>query len=318
VLTRLAIFVTERAQGAPISNVVGVARTLLAVGTALTLAASSTETLFRPAFGLPPAPYCHAAGAVSLFCVIPREHLDLARLAAVAILLIVASGWRPRWTAVPHWWVSFSIAGSITIPDGGDQVTTVITMLLIPVVLADGRRWHWSAPTPTGPYATLLARSGLFVIRLQVAGIYLHASLAKLAVPEWQDGTALYYWLSDPAFGPAPWLRALVLPIVSRGFPVALMTWGPVALEFCLAVALVLDKRHWRYLLLAGVGFHIGIALLMGLVSFALAMCAALVLYLRPMERPFGPFSLRLRGLERAPTRTEGMARPRPVELPQH
>lgn len=315
-LTAFERFVGERALLTPLTDVVGVARTLLALGTAGTLAASSSATLFRPALGLPPAPYCHGAGAMSLFCLVPREQVDLARLLAIAILLIVASGWRPRWTAIPHWWVSFSVAGSATIPDGGDQVTTVLTMLLIPAVLTDPRRWHWATPVMTSPYATLLALSGLFVIRLQVAGIYLHAALAKLAVPEWQDGTALYYWLSDPSFGPAPWLRAIVLPVAATSVGGALLTWGPIALEFSLAVALVLDRSRWRFLLLAGIGFHVGIAVLMGLVSFALAMCAALVLYLRPVTEALGLAGLRPGSIWRS--RPRPIVRTRGLELPQH
>ena len=45
----------------------------------------------------------------SLFCLVPGDRLKwldgLDRRPGLA-----ASGWRPRWTAVPHWWVTFGLA----------------------------------------------------------------------------------------------------------------------------------------------------------------------------------------------------------------
>ncbi len=64
-------------------------------------------------------------------------------------------------------------------------------------------------------------------------------------------------------------------------------TWGTMVLEFCLALGLILPRRRWRPLLLAGLALHAGIGLLMGLWSFALAMAGALVLFLHPWEKPF-------------------------------
>jgi antimicrobial peptide system SdpB family protein len=279
------------ATGSPWTNVYGLARTLLAMGTLGTLTFSPAEVLFTPAAGLPPPPYCAGLSHASLFCVLPADRLDLARIIAIAILLVTASGWLPRYTALPHWWVSFSVASSISIPDGGDQVTTVLTLLLLPIALADRRRWHWTTPpgrpTAARPTATLVAMAATVLIRIQVAGIYLQASVAKLGVTEWRDGTALYYWLNDPLFGAPVWLRGLLQPVLSFGPTVAALTWGTMALEFCLAIALVLPRRRWTPLLVGGLLLHSGIAVLMGLWSFALAMFAALILYLRPWEWPF-------------------------------
>jgi antimicrobial peptide system SdpB family protein len=276
----------------PWNNVYGVARSLLALATAGTLTFSATGTLFRPAAGLPPAPYCLGPGRISLFCLVPHDRLWLARWLGVAILLVVASGWRPRITAIGHWWVSFSLFASATIPDGGDQATAVITLLLLPVALTDARRWHWQAlpdgtSTPMHAALRLLALSALFVIRLQVAGIYLNSSIAKLAVTEWRDGTAVYYWISQPVFGAPGWLHGLLLAVAATSLGVIAMTWGSLILEFTIAIAIVMPRRSWKYLLVAGILFHGFIALMMGLVSFSTAMAAALILYLRPVDEPF-------------------------------
>jgi antimicrobial peptide system SdpB family protein len=255
---------------------------------------STTGTLFRPAAGLAPAPYCVGPGRISIFCLVPRDRLWLAQWLAVAILLVVASGWRPRFTALFHWWIAFSFSVSPTIPDGGDQATAVLTLLMLPIALTDPRRWHWQALpeqtatlTLTRHAVRLLALSAVFVIRLQVAGIYLNSSIAKLAVTEWRDGTAVYYWIAQPVFGAPGWLRGTLLALAATSLGVIAMTWGTLLLEFALAIAIVMPRRTWKYLLPAGILFHAGIAMMMGLLSFSLAMTAALILYLRPVDEPF-------------------------------
>ena len=275
----------------PWTNVYGLARSLLACGTLVTLAASPSETLFRPAAGIPVSPICESVIRFSAFCVLPRPFLGLVQALAVAVLLVVASGWRPRLTALPHWWISWSVAASITLPDGGDQVAVVLTLILLPVALTDPRVWLWSAPAPirgtrAGALA-VLALSALAVARLQVAGIYLHSSLAKLGVEEWRDGTAMYYWLQQPGFAPTPLLREPLLAIAEMPLGAALMTWGPIALELALALSLLMALRARRVLLVLGILFHLAIAAMMGLVSFGLAMVAALILFLRPRDATF-------------------------------
>jgi antimicrobial peptide system SdpB family protein len=280
-----------------------------------TLVFSPTSALFVPVLGAPQAPYCTGLGRISLFCAVPDGQLTSARFVAIAILLVAASGWRPRITAIPHWWVAFSVAGSISIPDGGDHVTQVLTLLLLPVALTDRRRWHWTAPEPRTANerqaATLVALAAMVLIRVQVAGIYLHASVAKLGTDEWRDGTALYYWLTDPTFGTPGWLRDVVSPVLAFGPAVTALTWGSMALEFALAWGLFAPKRRWRPLLLGGLALHAGIAVFMGLASFALAMFAALILFLRPWERPVGVPAVVVAGFDRIRIRR---ADPEPAE----
>jgi hypothetical protein len=52
-------------------------------------------------------------------------------------------------------------------------------------------------------------------------------------------------------------------------------------------MALVMPKKQWNMLLIAGILFHISIGFSMGLISFGFAMIAALLLYLRPLEQEF-------------------------------
>lgn len=120
-------------------------------------------------------------------------------LVAISILVVVAIGWRPRVTGILHWWVAHSFATSCLVVEGGDQAAALIALLLVPITMTD-RRLALAASAPAraavrDTVASLVAGSAFNVIRLQVAVIYFVASTSKLSVPEWSNGTALYYWL---------------------------------------------------------------------------------------------------------------------------
>lgn len=288
-LFRLGKFCKEHVQDFnPWTNVYGVGRTLLALSTCATLLFTRSDTLFRRAWGISEVPVCGGVSRGGLFCALPN-HLELARWISVVVLLVVASGWRPRFTAPLHWWVSFSLASSAVLVDGGDQVCELLTLFLLPIALTDSRPSHWqSVPNPAAPpWKRLVAASAVVALRIQVAGIYLHASVGKLAVQEWTDGTALYYWLIHPAFGAPPAVWRILEPFARHGWTLTAMTWGAILVELSLFTALVMPKWAWGYFLVIGLAFHAGIALMHGLISFSMAMAGALVLYLRPANRPF-------------------------------
>ncbi len=279
----------------PWTNVYGVARSLLALGTLLTLASTADEILFKPALDIEQVPVCVGVGSrVSLFCVL-QDDVGLARWVAILIMLVVVSGWRPRITGVLHWWVCFSLVNSVLLVDGGDHVGLVLSFLLLPMTLTDDRRWHFERRphaqdervAPAEAARRLIAAFGHLAIRVQLAVLYLHAAFAKCAVTEWQNGTAIYYWLIDPQYGVAEWLQPLVFPLLRLPYVVAPVTWGVIAFEFLLFAGLLAERRFRPYLLGGGLLLHLSIALFHGLISFSLAMTGALILYLRPLEQPF-------------------------------
>lgn len=270
----------------PWTNVYGLARTLVALGTAGTLAFSSTATLFRPVVGLGDHPGCTGVRSVGAFCLVPQDRINWVQWACVAVLLIVASGWRPRITAVPHAYLAFSVYTGIAIGDGGDQMATVLALALVLPALGDKRRWHWQPPGPTDTSRiawALIGISALFMARIQMSFVYFQAAVAKLPHAEWADGTGMYYWMNSITFGAPGWLRPLVLPAVSTPLGTALVTWVPLLIEISLAATLLLPQRARWALLTAGIAFHLSTAVLMGLWSFALSMCGGLVLLCVPL-----------------------------------
>lgn len=270
----------------PWTNVYGLARSMLALATLLTLLSDSSEHLFTPLVVADPGVFDRSAVAGASLFFLARNHLVAAKLLAIAVLVLVIVGWRPRFTALAHWWVSYSFAASASLIDGGDQVAATLTLLLLPVALTDGRRWHWQGTWSGGKAASIAAQTGWLLIRIQVSVIYLFAAVLKFAAEDWSNGTALYYFWRQTNFGAAGLVRPLT-DWIGRTTLVVPLTWSVLLLELSLAAALVAPLRFRRILLPVAVLFHVGIALTHGLPTFALTMSAALVLYLRPGWLPF-------------------------------
>ncbi|MES3629710.1 MAG: hypothetical protein PPP56_06050 [Longimonas sp.] len=291
-LSSLGKKIRQWTYGNPWTNVYGLARTLLALQTAAVLGFNSADTLFTPMVGVPDPPNCTLIAQISLFCLVPAGVLNGARWVAVLILLLVASGWRPHITGVLHWWVSFSFFATTSLATGGEAITAILTFLLIPLTLTDPRTWHWEQVTKSvwsdfSAYRRFTGWATYLLIRIQIAAIYFHSAAGKVTVEEWVNGTAIYYWFTDPAFGLPPWAEPVLLSMLSHGIVVTAITWGTILLEFFLFAGLIMDKRGWPYLFWSGIGLHAGIAIFVGLPAFSTVMVGALILYLHPLEQTF-------------------------------
>lgn len=276
----------------PWTNIYGVARSLMALSTILTLLANDVRTFFRPIAGVDTYPAC-TNNSFSLFCLVPSDYfyLNIAKWVAIVILLLVVSGWRPRITGVLHWWVAFSFQTSAVTLDGGEQVAQVLTFLLIPITLTDSRKWHWNPFVPSNNsikslHARVIAMVFLFAIRFQVSIIYFHAAVAKFFRVEWLDGTAVYYYLSDPMLGLPKIFKSLLDPILTSPL-VAIVTWGTTILELLLFLGLFAKDQWKKPLLIGGFVLHGCIAVMLGLISFSIIMFGALIIYLRPLDKEF-------------------------------
>lgn len=279
------------------SPFLGIIRSLLAVGTMLTLVFTSNDALFRPVLGVGDYPLCRGVESLGLFCVIPREQLGLSKVLGIFILLLVISGVLPQLTGVLHAWVAFSVATGISIPDGGDQITSNLALLLVPICLTDPRMNHWrSARSGVRLLASRAGTAGvsLLALKLQVSILYFYSMTGKIFQTEWAEGSALYY-IGSGFFGPSGALKdAFGLltdnPVVSLG-----MSWGALLIELMLAVTLLTpDKFRLAWFALGG-SLHAGIALFLGIWSFQVAMLAALSLLTIPATSPAYSAGFRLR-----------------------
>ncbi|QHC70946.1 sporulation-delaying protein SdpB family protein [Rathayibacter sp. VKM Ac-2801] len=257
---------------------IGAGRTLIALGQLSILLFASPSALLVPVVGRPEPPYCDGVRSISLYCrgdVGPETWHWL----FIGVLLVVASGFAPRWTAIPHAWVAFSLNQSIALPDGGESVAQVVTLLLVPICLLDDRTWHWFRPTRAlRPVSRGITLSASLMIRLQMAAIYINSGVAKLGTSAWVEGSAEYYIVRDKNFGASGPVEPVILWITASPLGTAALTWGTIALE-CLLAILILGTSRMRMLALAlGLLLHAAIIVTIGLWSFSFTMIGSLVL----------------------------------------
>ncbi|MBS2963809.1 hypothetical protein KGA66_12170 [Actinocrinis puniceicyclus] len=256
------------------------ARSILALAQLLTILATPDWQMFMSVPSTSLAAQCTGIKAASLWCVTGGEQLPdpAGRTIATVVLLLVLSGYRPRWSCIPHWYVAFSIAEDVTTIDGGDHVAEIFTMLLIPICLGDERVWIWRKPVyPVAPTWRGAAFAGYYLIRFQAAFIYLSAALSKLAHPAWRHATALRSLLDNPSYGAPALLRPLAEKVLSAPILAAPLTWGVIAIELSIAASTALPRRQRRVGLLLVILLHGAIILLMGLFSFGLIMIALMM-----------------------------------------
>ncbi|MEV7277081.1 HTTM domain-containing protein [Streptomyces sp. NPDC093111] len=124
--------------------------------------------------------------------------------------------------------------------------------------------------------ANLTHNAALVVIMAEVCLIYATAGWYKIQGSRWQDGTALYYPLKLDYFSPWPALSGL---LGTSGVMVLLLTYGTVIVQ--VAFPFTLFNRKVKNVLLAVMMLeHAGIAVLLGLPFFSLAMISADAVFL--------------------------------------
>ncbi len=267
----------------------GLIRSLLALGTLFTLVFNSSADLF-------PVDHWNDVQAgkekfidvVNLFYLFSYPAIDIARAIAAGICLFVISGYLPQISSVLYSWVSYSLFYGSLIIEGGDQITAILSLLLIPVCMIDQRLNHWHNKPyfsyTVNPYLHYFIYSFVCIMQLQMAFLYLDAGVEKCKVAEWQDGTAIYYWFNDVTFG----AQGLLLPLMNTLFQSPhlcfLFTWGVILLELLLFTSLFMKPAYKSILFYTAVFFHFFIFIIHGLPSFGLAMCAGLFILLKPVS----------------------------------
>ncbi|MEV1048405.1 HTTM domain-containing protein [Streptomyces sp. NPDC049916] len=166
---------------------------------------------------------------------------------------------------------------------GGFGGTWWLPALLWVVWLSAAAWWAVNRFAPHGEpralldvLANLAHNATLVVIMAEVCLIYATAGWYKIQGSRWQDGTALYYPLKLDYFTPWP---ALSDVLASNGLMVMVLTYGTVIVQVAFPFTLF-NRRVKNVLLGVMICEHAGIALLLGLPFFSLAMIAADAVFL--------------------------------------
>nr|WP_302054861.1 sporulation-delaying protein SdpB family protein [Macrococcus equipercicus] len=211
-------------------------------------------------------------------------NLEIMRFVMIIILIISMLGFAPFITCIFHWYICYSIQNNGLPIDGGDQIATVISFLLIPILLTDWRINQYNIPIkPLDYYKKLISFSFFWIIKIQICIIYFSAAIGRLKNEEWGNGTALYYFFKDSIFGVPDWEYKLLTPILESKIIIPI-TWGITILEVFLAFNIIGSPKTKKIALLLGIFLHLGIGLTIGIWSFSIVMIVCLFLYLYPFE----------------------------------
>ena len=276
--------ITLFANKTPFTSSIGLGRSLLALSTFCTLLFNDINELTYVNTLIFESNTNSGLQNISLFYLFSQENQWIAKTISMVILFAVIIGWRPRYTGLLHWWVAVSFMISNTVISGGDQIAANISLFMIPYTLLDSRKWHWVTNTnkddPWLPYKNIMGNFILCLIVIQVSIIYFEAGIAKMSVPEWRNGTALYYWFNNGVFGVPEYLSWVIKPIISSEILLPIFTHGVMVFEVLLFAGILATKKVRRFLLKLGFLFHLGIIFIHGIFGFSIVMWGALVIYL--------------------------------------
>lgn len=260
------------------SRKIAVARSLIALAQLSVLLLTEWDALFVSSSDKDFGPSCDGVARIGAYCMMYSwGGLTVPTLVVIASLLLVLSGYFPRYTGLLHAWVTLSFAPAISFADGGESISQVLVLLLALVLLSDGRKNHWMPDEVGGSKLLPLSWVAAHLIRFQIAWLYLNSAIEKTAVPEWRDGSAVYFITLDPMFGTAPPFGPLFDFAVDIPFLSLMMTWGTIAVEMSIAFFLVGPRRSRRFGVWLSVCLHILIIAMIGLWSFAFIMIGAVI-----------------------------------------
>ncbi|RIJ78499.1 hypothetical protein D1871_02715 [Nakamurella silvestris] len=202
-------------------------------------------------------------------------------LATLACGIALILGWRTR-ILIPVLYVLFTglISLNPVVTDNGDLTCRLLLLYLAfadasGVWSLDARRRARARPSsnPTiarylkvlGEIGTIVHNFVLVVVVINLCLIYWTAGLLKLQEPLWREGTAVYYPLAIRLYQPWPALSQFAW---GTDFGVHLVTYGSLTIQLLFPILIL--SRYTRWLaLMAAIGLHLGIAVLMGLASFS-------------------------------------------------
>ncbi len=272
------------------TNKLGLARSILAFSTLITITFNNPYELINP-MNIHNI-YIEDSKLYSQlnYFLIFKDTPIVAVLFAILGLFILISGYLQFITSVFYWWLTFSIS-SFSLIEGGDQIASILAFLLIPICFTDTRKNHWQkhdvSLTNKKEIYNCVANLTRYVIILQMSVLYFIASTAKFNNTYWIDGTAIYYWLNNNIFGVNDGLLGFVNYLLYKNYLIFTITWSVLIIELLLSISFLLNKSLRKVILYVGISFHLGIAILHGLISFSLAMIGGLILYISSLDRGF-------------------------------
>ncbi|MGX1695282.1 sporulation-delaying protein SdpB family protein [Microbacterium keratanolyticum] len=266
------------------SPVYTVGRSLLALAQISILLFTPYTHLMQTVLGQGDGPRCGGVRAASIYCLGASAPAWVPTVLMLSVLALVAFGVFPVFVAPFHAWVSFSMAASFTVPDGGDQVAAALSLLLIAVAFGDNRKSIFSrSAAPLPEWRKQVALAGTMFVRIQMATIYFSSAVGKMFAEYWMNGTEEYYVIRDSYFGASGFIAAIMRFLTESAVTTVALTWGSVLAELAIGVLILCGPRARLSALALASLLHGAIAATIGLWSFSLIMIAGVLLASSPV-----------------------------------
>jgi hypothetical protein len=204
-------------------------------------------------------------------------------LLLVTVLLAMAFtlGFKSRWTSVLLFVAVLTVQRTNPIINNSGDVL-VRMMLFWMMFMPIGRAWSVDALLGRGRASLRVAFSrspispfGLRLLQLQIATMYLSTFLYKIAGARWQSGEAFYTVSRLDTYA-----RFIPVPLADSEWLLRGATWLALAIEAALGGLLLLPSVGWMIALL-GIGFHLGMDLMINVPNFSWYAIAGLCCFLR-------------------------------------
>ncbi|MDO5099397.1 MAG: hypothetical protein Q4D85_11685 [Corynebacterium sp.] len=287
---RLIVVGSTMKQFTPHNRLSAIARSLLGAGTLLTFTFTPREVLFFASDSYPSGVICDGLAArYGLYCAW-QDNLTISYILTFFILAAVIFGILPGIISWAHFWVVWSFATQSPLIDGGDQIAQALALIFLVFHFGDFRLTHWENRYPSAKSLTYFFPFWWAAVILFIAQgfvVYFHASIGKIFVPEWANGTGIWYWLTDPTFAPPEHISTVLLLVFGTTYLGQLVTYSILIIEFCLAIGFLFKPMVRKILFSMGIMLHVGFALTFGLWSFLFSMSSLLILHLLLFDRVF-------------------------------
>lgn len=264
------------------------------------------HTLYGPDGVWPFERFIEAVTFVNVFRLSPSPiYFEVIYHMGLAVSFAYALGLWTRVMGVLQWVMIWSIHDrNPLVTDGGDNIMRIVLLFLILVNTSahfslDGARRARPHHAIFGrvravlgdvlrPCLAVVHNFGIILILLQLVMLYMSTGLYKVMGEVWQNGTALYYILRVDEYS---W-PGVAETFYRSPYLVVGGTYGTIFFETMFGPSLL--WRWTRYLAIgAGFFFHLGIALLMGLITFGWSMLSYYPLLVT--DREYGSLTAWLR-----------------------
>ncbi len=205
---------------------------------------------------------------------------------SIIILIVTILGYFPMLMGILHFYVTASFSTHFSIfCDGGDYLTTLVTFLFIPITITDTRVNSWKPFEKTKFYCSFQKISvyiNYHALRFLICIVYFHAATSKFRITEWYNGTALYYFLSEPLSANTFFVEnEFFRTLLSNPFFIALITWGTLIIEVLISFMLFSNNlKLKRIVFILGLILHLLIIPTFYIPAFSFRMIACLYIYL--------------------------------------